>query len=87
MFIKVKVKPSSGRQYPKHPKGCKPPKGGKGHKEIEKKEDYYLVHLKSPAEDNKANIELLKILQKYFKNKEVKIKSGLTSRNKLIEII
>ena len=80
MFIKVKVKTSSGKQYPKHSKGCK------GHKEIEKKsEKEYLIHLKSPPENNKANIELLKLLKRYFKS-EVKIKSGFTSRNKLIEI-
>jgi len=53
---------------------------------VEKKEDYYIVKLKSPAENNKANIELLKILKKYFKCKEVKIKSGFSSRNKIIEI-
>ncbi len=67
MKLKIKVKPSSGKQ------------------EIEKKEDYYLVHLKSPAEDNKANVELIKILKRYFK-KDVKIKSGFTSRNKFVEI-
>ncbi|MFA4952852.1 MAG: DUF167 domain-containing protein [Candidatus Pacearchaeota archaeon] len=54
--------------------------------EIEKKDNFYLVYLKSPAENNKANIELLKLLKKYFKA-EVKIKSGFTSRNKIIEIV
>lgn len=55
--------------------------------EIEKISDsQYLIYLKSPAQDNKANIELLKLLQRYFKS-EVKIKSGLTSRNKVVEII
>ena len=46
----------------------------------------YHVSLKSPAEDNKANIELLKILKKHFKAKEAKLKSGFTSRNKTVEI-
>ena len=69
MFIKIKVKPSSGKQ------------------EIEEKEGYYLVHLKSPPEDNKANIELLKILQKYFKTKEIKVKTGFRSKNKTIEVL
>jgi len=45
----------------------------------------YKVHLKKPAEDNKANFELLKLLKRHFK-KEVKIVKGLTSRNKIIEI-
>lgn len=69
MFIKIKVKPSSGKQ------------------EIEKiSESQYLVHLKSPAEDNKANVELVKLLQKYFHADAIKIKLGLTSKNKLIEV-
>ncbi|MFZ1971187.1 MAG: DUF167 domain-containing protein [Candidatus Nanoarchaeia archaeon] len=44
----------------------------------------YKVYLKSPPSDNKANIELVKLLHKYFK-KEVAIKSGFTSKNKIIE--
>lgn len=47
--------------------------------------DTYVVYLKSPPEDNKANVELVKLLHKYFKA-EVKIKTGLTSKNKIIEI-
>ncbi len=46
----------------------------------------YVVKLKSPPEDNKANIELLKVLKKYFK-KEVRIISGFTSRNKVVEVL
>ena len=49
------------------------------------KEDEYLVFLKKPAKEGKANLELLKILKKYFR-KEVKIKSGFSSREKIIEI-
>ena len=67
-MIKVKVKPSSGKQS------------------IEKKEGFYLINVKSKPENNKANIEMIKLLDRYFK-KSVKIKSGLTSRNKVIEII
>lgn len=44
------------------------------------------VYLKSEANKNKANIELLKILKKHFK-KQVRIKSGFISRNKVVEII
>ncbi|MBS3086851.1 DUF167 domain-containing protein [Candidatus Pacearchaeota archaeon] len=68
MMIKVKVKPSSGKQS------------------IEKKGGFYLINVKSKPENNKANIEVIKLLERYFK-KPVKIKSGLTSRNKVIEII
>jgi len=52
---------------------------------IEKKENCYLVKLKSPPKDNKANLELIKLLKKHFK-KEVKITSGFTSRNKIVEL-
>jgi len=61
-------------------------KPNSGKQEIEEKIDFYLVKVKSSPENNKANIELIKILKKYFK-KEIKIKSGFTSRNKIIEVI
>ncbi len=53
--------------------------------EIIKKDNEYIIYLKSAPENNKANIELTKLLKKYF-NKSVSIKSGLTSRNKIVEI-
>jgi len=43
------------------------------------------VWIKEKPIDNKANMELIKILKKYF-GKSVKIKSGFTSRNKIVEI-
>ena len=56
--------------------------------EIDKKEDYYLVKLKSSPENNKANIELIRILAKYFNTtyNNIKLKRGKTSRNKILEI-
>lgn len=57
--------------------------------EIEKINDNdYKINLKSKAEDNKANIELLKLLKKYFKvdSNNINILKGLRSRNKIIEI-
>ena len=45
----------------------------------------YLVFLKSSPEENKANIELVKLLSKYLK-KKVEIKSGLKSKIKILEI-
>jgi len=57
-----------------------------GREEIEKlNEKEYKVYLKKPAEDNKANIELLKMLKRYFKV-EARIIKGLTSKNKIVEI-
>ena len=52
---------------------------------IEKKRGYYIVNLKSPPKNGKANLELIKFLRKYF-NQQVKIKSGLRSKEKIIEI-
>lgn len=68
MLIKVKVKPSSGRQ------------------EVEKiSDDEYKIWLKSPPEDGKANAELLKLLKKELGIKG-KLKSGKSSRNKVVEV-
>ena len=67
MIIKVKVRPSSGKQ------------------EIKKKDDFYNVRLKSPPENNKANLELINLLKKYF-GKEIRIKGGKSSRTKYLEI-
>ncbi|MCK4553021.1 DUF167 domain-containing protein [Candidatus Pacearchaeota archaeon] len=60
-------------------------KPNSGKQEIIKKDNFYLIKLKSPPENNKANIELLKLLKKYF-GKEVRIKRGFTSKNKIVEI-
>ena len=45
----------------------------------------YKIFLKKSPEDNKANIELTKLLKKHFK-KRVKILQGFTSKRKLVEI-
>ena len=53
---------------------------------IHKKEDCsFEVWLKEKAVDNKANISLMKILKRHF-GKPIKIKTGLASRNKIIEV-
>ncbi len=52
---------------------------------IEKKDDYYLLKIKEKTENNKANIEIIKFLRKYFK-KDIKIIKGLKSRDKLIRL-
>ena len=57
-----------------------------GREEISKvSEGEYKVCLKKPAENDKANIELEKLLKKYFKS-EVKILRGKTSKNKIVEV-
>jgi uncharacterized protein (TIGR00251 family) len=68
---RVKVKPNSKQQ------------------KIEELADGSLnVHLKSPPVDGKANEELIKLLAKKFdvSKSSIRIKSGTTSRQKVIEI-
>jgi uncharacterized protein (TIGR00251 family) len=52
---------------------------------VEKVGEEYVVKLKSLPEDGKANLELVKLLKKYF-GFEVKIKSGFNSRRKILEV-
>ncbi|WPF87405.1 DUF167 domain-containing protein [Cyanobacterium aponinum AL20118] len=56
---------------------------------IEKKDnDTWIVNLKSPPVDGKANQELITVIAKQFgvKKSQVIIKSGLSSPKKIIEI-
>jgi uncharacterized protein YggU (UPF0235/DUF167 family) len=48
-----------------------------------------LVHVKAQAIKNKANIELIKTLAKHYKvsSSQIKIIKGLSSREKVIEIL
>jgi uncharacterized protein (TIGR00251 family) len=71
MQKKIKVKPNSKQQ------------------KIEEQPDGSLiVHLKSPPVDGKANEELIKLLSEKFdvRKSHITIKSGLSSRQKLVEI-
>ena len=62
-------------------------KTSSGKQDITKEDNgNFIVHLKSAPEDNKANVELAKLLQRFFK-KKVKIKSGFTSKNKIVEVL
>lgn len=49
----------------------------------------YLVHLKSAPENNEANIELLKLMSKHLgvSSMKLKITSGLTNKDKVIEVV
>ncbi|NJM23668.1 MAG: DUF167 domain-containing protein [Richelia sp. SM1_7_0] len=71
MQIRVKVKPNS--QIPKI---------------IEAEDSSLTIYLKSPPIDGKANQELIKVLAERFNvpKSSVTIKSGLSSRQKVVEI-
>ena len=47
-----------------------------------------LVYVSAEAEHNEANVELIKMLSKYYGVpwQRIKIKSGLTDKNKLVEV-
>ncbi|MEK6873763.1 MAG: DUF167 domain-containing protein [Nanoarchaeota archaeon] len=64
------------------------PKSGK-QEMIKIDDNMYLVYLKSEPEDNKANIELISLVSKYFNtnHSNVIIKRGLRSRNKILEVL
>lgn len=68
MKIRVKVKANQEKQ------------------EIKKKGNKYKIKLKEEAKNNKANKELINLLAKYFNvpARSIQIKSGLSSRNKLL---
>jgi uncharacterized protein (TIGR00251 family) len=70
-ILTVKVKPNSKQQsIQEQPDGS------------------LMVHLKSPPVDGKANQELIVLLAKKFNlsKSSIAIKSGFSSRNKLVEI-
>jgi uncharacterized protein (TIGR00251 family) len=71
MQKKVKVKPNSKQQ-----------------KIAEQSDGTLIVYLKSPPVEGKANEELIKVLADQFDvpKSYIRIKSGLSSRQKLIEI-
>ena len=71
MQIAVKVKPNSKEQ-----------------KIIEEEDGSLTIRLKSPPLDGKANEELIKVLSKKYNvpKSYIRIKSGASSRQKLIEI-
>lgn len=77
MLIKVKVKPNAGEERVERlSDDLFSEKGIEG---------FYFVKLKSAPEGGKANMELVKVLSKAFDSR-AKIKSGYTSRWKVVEI-
>jgi uncharacterized protein len=71
MIIKVRVKPSASQSELK-----------------EEGDGYYQASLKSKPENNDANKELIGIVAKRFGIdwRKVKIKSGIASRHKIVEV-
>ncbi|MAG77832.1 hypothetical protein CL616_00540 [archaeon] len=57
-----------------------------GKQEVIEEGETLVVYLKSQPEKGKANLELLKILKKHFK-RDIRIKSGFNSKEKIIEFI
>ena len=48
-------------------------------------DDAYEIWIGEKAENNRANLSVVKALKKYF-NSEIRIISGFKSRNKIVEI-
>ena len=55
---------------------------------IEKIDNIYMVYVKAPPIENKANEAIVKLLAKHFNvsKSQVNIIRGLTSRHKIVEI-
>jgi uncharacterized protein len=72
MKIQIKVKPNSKEQ-----------------KIVELEDSSLLIHLKASPVNGKANSELIKMLAKKYQvtQSKITIKHGLTSKQKLIEIL
>jgi len=56
--------------------------------EVSKQGDTYIVRVKAAAQDGKANEAVMELLAKHFKvpKSNIKIVTGMTSHNKIIEI-
>ncbi|OKH27093.1 DUF167 domain-containing protein [Chroogloeocystis siderophila] len=56
---------------------------------IEEADGSLIIYVKSPPVEGEANIELVKILSEKFKipRANIKINSGIVSRQKIVEII
>jgi uncharacterized protein (TIGR00251 family) len=52
-------------------------------------DNYFTILVKEKAENNKANIAVIRLLSKYFRvpSSQISIKTGMKSRKKIIEII
>ncbi len=57
-----------------------------GRAELKRENDRLKLYLKAPPEKNKANLELIKFFKKEY-HLVVEIKSGATSREKVLRIV
>jgi uncharacterized protein (TIGR00251 family) len=57
--------------------------------EVSQKEDKFLVRVKEPPKEGKANRAVIRLLANYFKvpQHSIRVVSGLGNRNKVIEIL
>jgi len=59
---------------------------GKTISEVISRGEVWHINLRARAQENKANLELIKLVSKEFKSKKVRIVKGLKSRYKILEI-
>jgi uncharacterized protein (TIGR00251 family) len=61
---------------------------GSGRNSVIKQDDKFKVYLTKPAQDGRANEQLIEVLSGYLKIKkyQMKIIKGLKSRDKLVEV-
>ncbi|MBI2041305.1 MAG: DUF167 domain-containing protein [DPANN group archaeon] len=99
MHLRIKVKPNSPetkiiqaehnakRSFADFASQRSPavPRGTKGSALVSQNGVDLVVAVHAPAEDNKANIELIKFLKKWF-GAEVRIVRGLKSKRKVVKI-
>jgi uncharacterized protein (TIGR00251 family) len=57
-----------------------------GRDEVSEKDGILVVSVRAPAEDNRANVAVMKLLKKHF-GREVRLVSGHRSKKKLIEVL
>jgi uncharacterized protein (TIGR00251 family) len=58
---------------------------GAGRDEVSEKDGTLIVRVKAPAQDNKANVAVMKLLSRHF-GKDVRIVSGFTSKKKAVNV-
>jgi uncharacterized protein (TIGR00251 family) len=57
--------------------------------EVSKEKDSFVVRVKEPPREGKANLAVIKLLAEHFgvPRSQVRVVSGLRGRNKVIEIV
>lgn len=87
MRISVKAKPNSYEEKidPPSSGGFGPLRQSSG-EASEARKDYYTIWVKEPPVNGLANKAIMKVLREYFHTPNVRIVSGYTSRNKIVEI-